>query len=161
MFAGLCAGGVMALLHGLEQRNLNPDPATWPTAKGTVSRGWVKTSVMKVGNQPGPEYRNETHDVMVDYTFTARGQSFTASSIGPRQVTENEGRAEAQAIADSYVPGATIAVYYKPDRPTESRLRRVEVSSRAWLFFVLAGALTVPGALFGIWWMIFRYPRKT
>jgi hypothetical protein len=160
MFAGLCVGGVLAFFSGLEQRKLNTEAATWPIAEGTVTRGWVKTIQTKTGSKPGLEYRGEMQEVMIDYTFTAGGQSFSASSRGPRQVGEDEGKVVAQTIADSYVPGTSIPVHYKPDDPKISRLCIVEVSSSAWLWFAITGALTVPATLFGIWWMIFRFERR-
>lgn len=160
MFAGFCAGGVAALVSGLQERKTNSEAASWPTTEGTVERGWVKTIERKTGNQTANQYRGEMHEVMIDYTFTAEGQTISASSVGPSQCGEDGGKVEAQAIADSFVPGRKIDVFYKPGEPKESRLRRVEVSSSVWLFFAIGGAVTVPAALLGIWWMIFRYERK-
>jgi hypothetical protein len=160
IFAGFCAGGVAALRSGIEQRKMNSEAAYWPTAEGTVERGWVKTIQTKTGNKSGKERRGEMQEVMIDYTFSAEGQTIRATNPGPSQCGEDGGKVEAQAIADSFVPGRKIDVFYKPGEPKESRLRRVEVSSSAWLFLAIGGGLTIPATLVGICWMNFRYERR-
>jgi hypothetical protein len=154
-----CAGGAAALVNGWKRRGTNSDTASWPTAEGTVERGWVKSIETKTGSNSGKERRGEIQEVMIDYTFTAEGQTIRATSPGPSQCGEEGGKVEAQAIADSFVPGRKIDVFYKPGEPQESRLRRVEVSSSAWLFWAIGGGLTIPATLVGIWWMVFRYER--
>jgi hypothetical protein len=160
MCAGFGAAGGFALWSGLKERKTNTEAASWPSAKGSVLRSWVRTVEGKSGKQPGPQYRSQMYDVMIEYSFTAEGQTITASSAAPRQIVDEEGRTAAQAIADSFVPGAAITVYYRPGNPRENRLQRVEVSSSVWLWWAVLGGITVLASLPAIWWMVCRFERQ-
>ncbi len=157
MCAGFVCGGAMSFWHGLRERRLNNEAAGWPAAEAQVLRGWVKTVETKTGNYN--QYRGQIYEVMVDFTFTIEGQTLNGSSPAPRQIGDEEGKIEAQAIADSFAPGSSLPVYYQPGNPKENRLRRIEVATHVWIWFAVLGGLMVPASLYGIWWMLCRFER--
>ncbi len=160
LLGGLLAGGGVSLWHGLAEREKNTAAGNWPITEARVLRAWVKTSEFRATTTQGLPHRGKIYQVMVEYTYVVNGRMFSGRSLGPRQVLEDEGEIAAQAIADSYAPGSSLPVYYQPDKPSESRLCRVQVSSTTWQWFAVWGGLAIPPCLLGIWWLIWRYERK-
>lgn len=159
MCLGFIAGGVAAVRAGFAEWQLNREAASWPEVPGKVDKAWVKTIQVKTGNDPAHAHKSEMYEVYVDYTFTAEGKTLSKSSTAPRQTPEGENTLEAaEEVADSFKPGATIAVYHQPGNPDESRLKRVEVSSTVWLVLgVGGGSLAVLLSVVGIWYMLARF----
>jgi hypothetical protein len=161
MCAATSIGGALVFRHGLAERRLNHEATQWPEAEGRVERGWVKTTETRGGSSANRSYHNAFYEVMVDYTFAAENLVFAKTSPAPRQIGEDEGKTVAQSIADSYAPGTKITVFYRPGNPAESRLRRVEVNSIVWLWFAIAGGLTVFTSIGGGWWILHRFGRRS
>jgi hypothetical protein len=159
MCLGFLAGGVAAIRAGFGEWQLNRESASWPEVAGTVAKAWVKHRAVKTGNDPSQQDRSDMYEVFVDYTFTAEGKTLSKTSTSPQQTPDGENTQEAaDDVAASFQPGEKIAVYYQPGNPDESRLKRVEVSSTAWLVLgVGGGSPAVLLSLVGIWYMLFRF----
>jgi|GEM_PF-5097898 len=155
----LAVAGGAALWHGLEERQKNPAGLQWPVAEAKVLNARVKTTEPKMANKPGEQHRSTMYQVTIAYSYTVDGKIFSGIAPAPRQIADEEGASAAQAIADSFTAGSAITVYYRPERPAESRLSRVETASHVWLGFAIGGGVTVLISLLGIWWLLMRFER--
>jgi hypothetical protein len=154
------AGGAAALWHGLAERDQTNSAQMWPVVEAKVLCARVKTNETKTANKPGLQFRRATHQVMVSYSYTVGGKTYTGVSAAPRQITDDEGWSAAQAIADSYTTGSPIVVYYRSERPSESQLSRIEVTSDTWFWYTVAGGLAIPISLLALWWSLARSRRE-
>lgn len=152
------AGGA-ALWHGLDERQKNTAAQPWPVAEAKVLNARVKTIEPKTASKSGPQHRSTMYQVIIAYSYTVDGKIFSGIAPAPRQIADEEGASAAQAIADSFTAGSAITVYYRPERPAESRLSRVEVASSTWLWFAIGGGIAIPINLLGIWWLLTRFER--
>ena len=159
MCLGLAVAGGAALWHGVEERQIQSAAQIWPVVQAKVLNARVKSNEPKNGNKPGPQYRSVVYQVVIAYSYTVDGKIFSGTAPAPRQIADDEGASAAQAIADSYTAGSIVRAYYRPERPSESRLSRVEVASTMWLWFAIGGGLMIPASLLGIWWLFARFER--
>ncbi len=157
---GFAVGGAAALWHGLAERDKNNAAQTWPVVEAKVLCARVKSSETKTASQPGLQFRSATHQVIVNYSYTVGGKTYSAIAAAPRQIADDEGWSAAQAIADSYTTGSPIIVYYRFDRPSESRLSRIEVSSDTWFWYTVGGGLAIPVGLLGACFFGLRWQAK-
>ena len=74
----------------------------------------------------GSRPSERTYDVRLKYRYHANGGDFTGDARALRQPKTDNRWDEAHAVADSYVAGEKLAVFYKPGNASASRLTRKE-----------------------------------
>lgn len=115
----LCAAiGLGLFLIGFYQRRKLRASLSWPQVMGTVTRNTLE--------------KYETHDddgyslrysPRVEYQYVAGGVSHTSTRLALSQTSYADPK-KAQAELDRFPPGAQVAVYFDPRKPSYSVLIR-------------------------------------
>ena len=91
----------------------------WSTTQGTVIQSWVRRSKSTDSDgSTSSSYHPEIH-----YLYQILGKEYQGNKIafGPR-VGGNRSRAE--KMVEKYPTGATVTIYYHPNKPTNAVLER-------------------------------------
>lgn len=124
------ACSVFAVFLFLRDINLAKASATWPTVSGTVKTSRVSTSTRKGKTK---------YSFDIGYDYAVNGQSYSGSRV--RFGGAGNSKSSAEELTRKYPAGATVAVHYYPDNPSECTL---ETGAGGERYFVLI----FPGAFF-------------
>ncbi|MBI2901687.1 MAG: DUF3592 domain-containing protein [Planctomycetes bacterium] len=159
----LCTAGFSALMIGLgawilrraaREARLRLDIAKWPTTRGQVLgrevRGGGRREVTHADPTTGVTHQDEVRDAWgawIDYSYEVGNRTFGG---------ERQDFAPTEAAARRLLSAwpKRVLVYYNPDRPSESYLRRPLVSSIVGylflgMFFLAIGALAIAITVIG------------
>ena len=107
----------------------------WPYTSGRIISSEVRTNT-EHPDDDNPRRVRYTYSPVVKYEYFINGQAYTASRIH-YGVTPMLERAKAEQLAQHYVSGMPLKVYYNPANPNEAVLEQKSVSSYAGLVFGL------------------------
>lgn len=113
-------GGIYLVYLGIKNVRKARVAQNWPSAIGQVAGVDVRES--QSTDSDGD--RRTNYYPIVRYTYVVNGQSFAGDRLafGPR--TGSGRYAKAQAMANRYVVGAPVTVYYNPENPEEAVLEK-------------------------------------
>jgi hypothetical protein len=143
----LCLGGIFAavgiglVVFGLRERKKAKATETWPTANGSILSSRLDQQTRTERNQ-GRTYTRTSYTPIIEYTYTAGGQTYQGSRIFP-DASMSYDHGTAQGIVNRYQPGAPVAVHYDPGDPAQAVLETKAKGGN--LFLILGGVFAVLG----------------
>jgi len=139
---GVMFAGVRAIAKGRRM-------ARWPSTAGTISRSYVV------------ERRERDQDVGVQRIFSAeiefdyavngveyRGKTASLVRLGSTM------RRFAEGAVKQYPVGRSVTVYYDPERPADSVIRRDDAAGWGWLFVIVGAAIFAGAAIYATFFPI-------
>lgn len=147
---GVIAGtlvGLMFLTLFVSSRREAHKIARWPQVTGRVTLSDIHEFQMRRDdrkrNLSGRRRMETAYMPLVEYSYSVGGRSYSSRSVWAD--TEVSGsKAYAEKIARRYPVGATVMVYYDPDKPTRTAL---ETAGVGYWFFLLGAVLAFAAAL--------------
>ena len=143
----LCLGGIFAaigiglIVFGLRERKKAKATETWPTTSGTILSARLDQQTRTERDQ-GRTYTRTSYAPIIEYTYTAGGQTHQGSRIFPGASMSYD-HGTAQNIVNRYQPGAAVAVHYDPGDPAQAVLETKTKGGN--LFLILGGVFAVLG----------------
>lgn len=133
--------GFVATILILRQRRIAMQSRTWPYVEGKVALSKVEESW---SSSSGGRSRMYTPKVI--YEYVVDGQSYFGEQISISGSVSTSMSRHAEKVVADYPFGASVRVYYDPERPSESAL---QVGVKPFLyFFLLVGLLFIAFGLF-------------
>ncbi len=136
-------------MYGMQQ---SIQASHWPTTTGAITRSlictrWVNGST----DYSGP---------CIEYTYTANGADYKASSIDTREFTDRGFWWGITGIPAQYRVDRAVTVYYNPANPGVSRLDPT-IPARDWFTTSIGGLLAALSAFTLFWTAFKRSPNDT
>lgn len=114
---------------------------TWPSVMGTVASSSV--DVRTTSDSDGGT--NTAYYPVVTYQYEVLGHKYSSDRVSFGFRVGSGNRAQAQAVADRYIAGNQIRVYYNPNNPGEAVLERTAQSSNIakWIVILIIVILCI------------------
>jgi hypothetical protein len=106
---------------------------TWPSVMGTVTASSVEVSTSSDSDGGS----TTSYYPAVTYQYDVLGHRYTSDRISFGFRVGSGNRVQAQAVADRYIAGNQIRVYYNPTNAAEAVLERTSQSSSLAKWFVI------------------------
>lgn len=122
---------------------------SWPSVMGTVASSSVEVSTSS-DSEGGT---STSYYPAVTYAYDVLGHRYSSDRVAFGFRVGSGNRAQAQAVADRYIAGNQIRVYYNPNNPGEAVLERTSQSSNTakWIAILIIAILCITIAMiFGI-----------
>ncbi len=133
---GLFIGGVVSIIAGIKARKKGKASQSWPNTGGVITNAWIeeKTSQDEDGDTSTSYYPKW------QYTFQAGGYEYTSQRISYGAEKGYGRRGKAQEELDKFPANSRVRVYYDPQDPNESVLRR---GAKGTLWGVIIGIILI------------------
>ena len=132
--------GVILLVVAIVSRKKAQKAKSWPTAQGTVISSEVRTH-QDISSDDG--HSSTSYEPLVKYSYTVNNISYTGSRIG--YGANMFDRNTAQNMANRYMAGSTLPVYYNPIDPHDSVLDTTAGGSK--IFMIIGIIFTALGLM--------------
>ncbi len=118
---------------------------TWPSVMGTVAASSVETS----HSTDSDGHSSTSYYPAVTYQYEVLGHSYSSDRVSFGFRVGSGSRTQAQAVADRYIAGNQIRVYYNPNNPGEAVLERTSQSSNIakWIAILIIAILCITTAM--------------
>jgi hypothetical protein len=117
---GILAGGLGCILMVISWQKKRSEPIT---GSWLPTQGIILSSEVKEHRAVNPGTNNQTvFSPMVKYQYTCAGRSFSGFRITFNAVDYTS--VQAEKIANRYIPGSQVTIFYDPLHPEETVLER-------------------------------------
>jgi len=116
-------GSIIFLGFGLWAINKGMQSEDWDKGTATVLKSNIEKSESKSKDARGFTRTSTSYSVRVTYSYTVEGNNYEGNTVGFGTMSHNE-RSDAQEELKSYPQGKTIDVYYNPENPSDSVLKK-------------------------------------
>lgn len=148
--------GLSALFVGGRQIARFAASASWPTTSGEVTEARVERETYLGRGITAARWLP-----IVEYTYTAEGETYTGNMLNLLAELSYPTREEAEAAIEPYAPGTTVEVAYPPNAPQQGVLeRRIPTDS---YLLAASGLVILTLFLIGVamgtrapWWPVAR-----
>jgi len=116
-------GSLIFLGFGLWAINKGMQSENWDKGTATVTSSEIEKTESRSKDAQGFTRTSTSYSVRVQYAYTVEGSSYEGNTVGFGTMSHNE-RSDAQEELKSYPKGKTIDVYYDPEHPSDSVLKK-------------------------------------
>ena len=145
-------GSMIFLGFGLWAINKGMQSENWDKGTATVLMSDIEKSETKSKDAQGFTRTSTSYSVRVKYSYTVEGNNYEGNTVGFGTMSHNE-RSDAQEELKSYPKGKTIDVYYDPENPSDSVLKK----GVFWPMYIVIAVSVI--MLIGSIWASFALPR--
>ena len=149
-------GSLIFLGFGLWAINKGMQSENWDKGTATVTSSEIEKKESRSKDAQGFTRTSTSFSVRVQYTYTVEGSSYEGNTIGFGTMSHNE-KSDAQEELKSYPKGKTIVVYYDPENPSDSVLKK----GVFWPMYIVIAVMVI--VLIGSIWASFaltKYLKK-
>ena len=145
-------GSLIFLGFGLWAINKGMQSENWDKGTARVTSSEIEKTENRSKDAQGFTRTSTSFSVRVQYTYTVEGSSYEGNTIGFGTMSHNE-KSDAQEELKSYPKGKTIVVYYDPENPGDSVLKK----GVFWPMYIVIAVMVI--VLIGSIWASFALPR--
>lgn len=116
-------GSLIFLGFGLWAINKGMQSENWDKGTATITSSEIEKTESKSKDAQGFTQTSTSYSVRVTYAYTVEGSGYEGNTIGFGTMSHNE-KSDAQEELKSYPKGKTIDVYYDPENPSDSVLKK-------------------------------------
>ena len=116
-------GSIIFLGFGLWAINKGMQSENWDKGTATITSSEIEKKESRSKDAQGFTRTSTSYSVRVQYAYTVEGSSYEGNTIGFGIMSHNE-KSDAQEELKSYPNGKTIDVYYDPENPSDSVLKK-------------------------------------
>ena len=141
--------GLWAINKGMQSEN-------WDKGTATITSSRIEKKESRSKDAQGFTKTSTSYSVRVEYTYTVKGSNYEGNTVGFGIISHNE-RSDAQEELKSYPKGKTIDVYYDPENPSDSVLKK----GVFWPMYIVIAVMVI--ILLGSIWASFaltKYLKK-
>lgn len=133
---GLFIGGIAAIIAGLKARKKGRASESWPSAGGVITNAWIEER--RDTDEDG--YTSTSYYPKWQYTFQAGGYEYTSQRVSYGGDKGYGRRGKAQEELNKFPANSRVQVYYDPQDPNESVLKR---GAKGTLWGVIIGLILI------------------
>ena len=116
-------GGLIFLGVGLWAINKGMQSENWDKGTATITSSEIEKTERRSKDPQGFNQTSTSYSVRVKYSYTVEGSNYEGNTIGFGTMSHNE-KSDAQEELKSYLKGKKIDVYYDPENPSDSVLKK-------------------------------------
>ncbi len=116
-------GGLVFLGVGFWTINKGMQSENWDKGTATITSSEIEKTESRSKDAQGFTQTSISYSVRVKYAYTVEGSSYEGNTIGFGTMSHNE-KADAKEELKSYPEGKTTDVYYDPENPSDSVLKK-------------------------------------
>ena len=116
-------GSMIFLGVGLWMINKGMQSENWDKGTATIISSEIEKTESKSKDAQGFTQTSTSYSVRVKCSYTVEGSNYEGNTVGFGTMSHNE-RSDAQEELKSYPQGKTIDVYYDPENPSDSVLKK-------------------------------------
>ena len=149
-------GSMIFLGVGLWMINKGIQSENWDKGTATITSSEIEKTESRSKDAQGFTQTSTSYSVRVTYAYTVEGNNYEGNTVGFGTMSHNE-RTDAQEELKSYPQGKSIDVYYDPENPSDSVLKK----GVFWPMYILIAIMLV--ILVGSIWASFaltKYLKK-
>ena len=145
-------GSIIFLGFGLWAINKGMQSENWDKGTATITSSGIEKKESRSKDAQGFTRTSTSFSVRVTYAYTVEGSNFEGNTVGFGTMSHNE-RSDAQEELKSYPKGKTIEVYYDPENPSDSVLKK----GVFWPMYIMISIMII--ILIGSIWASFALPK--
>ena len=145
-------GSMIFLGVGLWMINKGMQSENWDKGTATITSSEIEKTESRSKDAQGFTRTSTSFSVRVTYAFTVEGSNYEGNTVGFGTMSHNE-RSDAQEELKSYPKGKTIEVYYDPENPSDSVLKK----GVFWPMYIMISIMII--ILIGSIWASFALPK--
>ena len=131
----MIAGGIFLIVWGSNELKDAYKSRSWPSTQGKITSSYIKKQVNK---KSSPNRTTTSFSAKVRFRYTVGGTTYSGDRICFGGTYSGGKRSLAKKVADSYLKGKKVTVYYDPENPKEAVLK---TGFRWTTFMVFIGGL--------------------
>jgi hypothetical protein len=108
---------------GLWMINKGIQSENWDKGTATITSSEIEKTESRSKDAQGLTQTSTSYSVRVTYAYTVEGNNYEGNTVGFGTMSHNE-RTDAQEELKSYPQGKSIDVYYDPENPSDSVLKK-------------------------------------
>jgi hypothetical protein len=116
-------GSMIFLGVGLWMINKGIQSENWDKGTATITSSEIEKTESRSKDAQGFTQTSTSYSVRVTYAYTVEGNNYEGNTVGFGTMSHNE-RSDAQEELKSYPQGKSIDVYYDPENPSDSVLKK-------------------------------------
>jgi hypothetical protein len=116
-------GSMIFLGVGLWMINKGIQSENWDKGTATITSSEIEKTESRSKDAQGFTQTSTSYSVRVTYAYTVEGNNYEGNTVGFGTMSHNE-RTDAQEELKSYPQGKSIDVYYDPENPSDSVLKK-------------------------------------
>ena len=116
-------GSMIFLGVGLWMINKGIESENWDKGTATITSSEIEKTESRSKDAQGFTQTSTSYSVRVTYAYTVEGNNYEGNTVGFGTMSHNE-RTDAQEELKSYPQGKSIDVYYDPENPSDSVLKK-------------------------------------
>ena len=124
----------------------------WDKGTATITSSEIEKTERRSKDPQGFNQTSTSYSVRVKYSYTVEGSNYEGNTIGFGTMSHNE-KSDAQEELKSYPKGKKIDVYYDPENPSDSVLKK----GVFWPMYIVIAVSVI--MLIGSIWASFALPR--
>ena len=145
-------GSMIFLGVGLWMINKGMQSENWDKGTATITSSEIEKTESRSKDAQGFTRTSTSFSVRVTYAYTVEGSNYEGNTVGFGTMSHNE-RSDAQEELKSYPKGKTIEVYYDPENPSDSVLKK----GVFWPMYIMISIMII--ILIGSIWASFALPK--
>lgn len=145
-------GGLIFLGVGLWAINKGMQSENWDKETATIISSEIERKQSSSKGPQGVTKTSTSYSVRVKYSYTVEGSNYEGNTVGFGTMSHNE-KSDAQEELKSYPKGKTIDVYYDPENPSDSVLKK----GVFWPMYIVIAVSVI--TLIGSIWASFALPK--
>jgi hypothetical protein len=149
-------GSMIFLGVGLWMINKGIQSENWDKGTATITSSEIEKTESRSKDAQGFTQTSTSYSVRVTYAYTVEGNNYEGNTVGFGTMSHNE-RSDAQEELKSYPQGKSIDVYYDPENPSDSVLKK----GVFWPMYIVIVVMVI--MLIGSFWASFaltKYLKK-
>ena len=145
-------GSMIFLGVGLWMINKGMQSENWDKGTATITSSEIEKTESRSKDAQGFTRTSTSFSVRVTYAYIVEGSNYEGNTVGFGTMSHNE-RSDAQEELKSYPKGKTIEVYYDPENPSDSVLKK----GVFWPMYIMISIMII--ILIGSIWASFALPK--
>ena len=145
-------GSMIFLGVGLWMINKGMQSENWDKGTATITSSEIEKTESRSKDAQGFTRTSTSFSVRVTYAYTVEGSNYEGNTVGFGTMSHNE-RSDAQEELKSYPKGKTIEVYYDPENPSDSVIKK----GVFWPMYIMISINII--ILIGSIWASFALPK--
>jgi hypothetical protein len=145
-------GSMIFLGVGLWMINKGMQSENWDKGTATITSSEIEKTESRSKDVQGFTRTSTSFSVRVTYAYTVEGSNYEGNTVGFGTMSHNE-RSDAQEELKFYPKGKTIEVYYDPENPSDSVLKK----GVFWPMYIMISIMII--ILIGSIWASFVLPK--
>jgi hypothetical protein len=137
---------------GLWMINKGMQSENWDKGTAAITSSEIEKTESRSKDAQGFTRTSTSFSVRVTYAYTVEGSNYEGNTVGFGTISHNE-RSDAQEELKSYPKGKTIEVYYDPENPSDSVLKK----GVFWPMYIMISIMII--ILIGSIWASFALPK--